>query len=58
MLPPIPIPRRTHRGPLTDTEGETLQRAVGHAVGLYRSILEGRGVDPFAGLPGHDTQRQ
>ena len=58
MLPTIPIPDSMHRGPLTKIEGEALQRAVGHAVGLYRSVLEGLGVDPFAGLPGHDAQRQ
>jgi hypothetical protein len=61
MLPTLQIPRsRSHRssGPVTETEGEAIQRAVGHAVGLYRSVLEGLGVDPFAGLPGHDTQRQ
>ena len=40
---------------MTDAEGEAIQRAVGHAIGLYRSVLEGLGVDPFAGLPGHDT---
>jgi hypothetical protein len=32
--------------------------AVGHSIGLYRSVLEGLGVDPFAGLPGHDAPRQ
>ena len=56
ILPTLPIPRS--RGPITDAEGETIQRAVGHAIGLYRSILEGLGVDPLAGLPGHDTPRQ
>src|SRR5215472_13717718 len=61
MLPTVEIPRsRAHgsRRPVTETEGEDIQRAVGHAVGLYRSILDGLGVDPFAGLPGHDTPRQ
>jgi hypothetical protein len=56
MLATLPIPQS--RGPVTDAEGETIQRAVGHAVGFHRSILEGLGVDPFAGLPGHDTPRQ
>jgi hypothetical protein len=58
MLPTLEIPRsRAHgsRRPVTETEGEDIQRAVGHAVGLYRSVLEGLGVEPFAGLPGHDT---
>jgi hypothetical protein len=39
-------------------QGEAIQRAVEHAIGLYRSVLEGLGVDPFAGLAGHDTPRQ
>jgi hypothetical protein len=34
-------------GPVTDAEGEAIQRAVGHAVGLYRVVLEGLGVNPF-----------
>jgi hypothetical protein len=55
MLPTVPIPDTFHRRPLTQIEAEALQRAVGHAVGLYRSVLEGLGVDPFAGLPGHDA---
>ena len=61
MLPTLEIPRsRAHgsRRPVSETEGEDIQRAVGHAIGLYRSVLEGLGVDPFAGLPGHDTSRQ
>ena len=61
MLPTLEIPRSRAHGssrPVTETEGEDIQRAVGHAVGLYRSVLEGLGVDPFAGLPGHDTPRQ
>jgi hypothetical protein len=37
---------------LTEAEGETLRRAVAHAVGLYRFVLEGLGADPFTGLPG------
>jgi hypothetical protein len=36
----------------------SFDRALGDAFGLYRSVLEGLGVDPFAGLPGHDTARQ
>jgi len=59
MLPTPPIPeKRPPRGELTDEEGDAILRAVGHAIGLYRSVLEGLGVDPFAGLPGHDMQRQ
>ena len=61
MSPILPIPLSRAEGeigPITDTEGEAIQRAVGHAIGLYRSMLEGLGVDPFAGLAGHDTPRQ
>ena len=61
MLPTVEIPRGRGRGSaggVTEAEGQDIQRAVGHAIGLYRSVLEGLGVDPFAGLPGHDTQRQ
>jgi hypothetical protein len=62
MLPTLPIPRSRAEGrgggPVTDAEGEAIQRAVGHAIGLYRSVLERLGVDPFAGLPGHDTPRR
>jgi len=61
MLPTLEIPRSRAHGsgrPVTETEGEDIQHAVGHAVGLYRSVLEGLGVDPFAGLPGHDAPWQ
>jgi hypothetical protein len=61
MLPTLEIPQSRARGsggPVTDAEGDAIQRAGGHAVGLYRSVLEGLGVDPFAGLPGHDAPRQ
>ena len=59
MLPTWPIPRsQAEGGPVTDAEGEAIQRAVGHAIGLYRSLLKGLGVDPFAELPGLDTPRQ
>jgi hypothetical protein len=57
MRPKIPIPRRAS-GQLTEAESETLRRVIAHAVRLYRSVLEGLEDDPFAGLPGHDTQRQ
>jgi hypothetical protein len=59
MLPTLPIPEnRTPTGEVTDAEGDTILRAVAHAVSLYRSVLEGLGVDPFAGLPAHDAPRQ
>ena len=47
MLPTLPIPQSRVQGgggPVTDTEGEAIQRAVGHAIGLYGSVLEGLGV--------------
>ena len=49
MLPTIPIPESLHRGRLTEAEeveGEALQRAVDHAVKLFRSVVEALGVDP------------
>ena len=61
MLPTLEIPRsRAHgsRRPVSETEGEDIQRAVGHAIGLYRSVLEGLGVDPFTSWPGYDTSPQ
>jgi len=57
MLRSMEIPRSRASG-VAEVEGQEIRRAVGHAMGLYRSVLEGFGVDPFAGLPGHDTQRQ
>jgi len=64
MLQTLPIPRSRAPGgggPISEAEEaeeEAAQRAVGHAVDLYRSVLEGLGVDPFAGLPGLDTPQQ
>jgi hypothetical protein len=61
MLPILEIPRSRAHGsgrPVSETEGEDIRRAVSHAVGLYRAVLEGLGIDPFAALPGHDTPRQ
>ena len=61
MLPTLEVPQsRTQRrsGPLTRAEGETIQRAVDHAFGLYRLVLNGLGVDPlaFQAEPGIQTQ--
>jgi hypothetical protein len=58
MLPTLEIPRsrlggngrlmvRSRPGPLTGAETEDIQRAVDHAMGLYRLVLDGLGVDPF-----------
>jgi hypothetical protein len=50
MLPILPIPEsRTPSGAVTDEEGDGLLRAVGHAVGLYRSVLEGVWGGPIQG---------
>jgi hypothetical protein len=44
MLPTLEIPQSRARGrggPVTDAEGEAIQRAVDHAFGLYRLFLNG-----------------
>ena len=54
MLPPMEIPqsRAQRKGrPLTNAEADAIKRAVDHAFGLYRLVLNGLGVDPSAGLP-------
>jgi hypothetical protein len=59
MLPTVEIPRsraQGQRGPLTRAEGEAIQRAVDHALGLYRLVLNGLGVDPFASEAGPGAQ--
>lgn len=51
MLPTLGIPRsRLERRSRTITraESEAIQRAVDHASGLYRLVLNELGVDPFA----------
>ena len=51
MLPTLEIPRsRVERRPrpLTGAEAEAIQRAVDHAFGLYRLVLNGLGVDPLS----------
>jgi len=61
MLPTLPIPQSRAEGgtgPVTDAKGEAIQRAVGHAIRSLSICVRGLGVDPFAGLPGHDTPRQ
>ena len=61
MIPTVEIPRSRARGSaggVTEAEGQEIQRAVGHAIGIYRPMLEGPGIDPFGGLPGHDPPRQ
>ena len=54
MLPTMEIPqsRAQVKGRLlTKAEANAIQRAVDHAFGLYRLLLNGLGVDPLAGLP-------
>jgi hypothetical protein len=54
MLPTMEIPqsRAQSKGrPLTKAEADTIQRAVDHAFGVDRLVLNGLGVDPLAGLP-------
>ncbi len=54
MLPTMEIPqsRAQRKGrPLTNAEADAIKRAVDHAFGLYRLVLNGLGVDPLAGLP-------
>ena len=56
MLPTMEIPQsRAHgKGRLltkAEAEADAIQRAVDHAFGLYRLVLNGLGVDPSAGLP-------
>jgi hypothetical protein len=49
MLPTLEIPQSRaygSRGPLAVREAEVIQRAVDHAFGLYRLVLNGLGVDP------------
>jgi hypothetical protein len=48
MLPTLEIPRSRLEGrsrPLTRGEAEAIERAVDHAFGLYRLVLNGLGVD-------------
>ena len=51
MLPTVEIPRSRVEGrrrPLTAAEAESVQRAVDHAFGLYRLVLNELGIDPFS----------
>jgi len=52
MLPPFLIPRSMDREARTGAKRERMLHAVGHAVDPYRYVLEGLGVDQFAGRPG------
>jgi hypothetical protein len=54
MLPTMEIPQSRAQGKgrlLTKAEADAIQRAVDHAFGLYRLVLNGLEVDPLAGLP-------
>jgi hypothetical protein len=51
MLPTLEIPQsrmQGRSGSVTRAESEAIQHAVDHAFGLYRLVLNGLGVDPFA----------
>jgi hypothetical protein len=51
MLPTLEIPQSRREGrprSLTRTEAQTIERAVDHAFGLYRLVLNGLGVDPLS----------
>ena len=51
MLPTLEIPRSRVEGRgrlLTRAEAEAIQRAVDHAFGLYRLVLNGLGADPLS----------
>ena len=53
MLPTLEIPRsrvERRRRALTGAEAEAIQRAVDHAFGLYRLVLNGLGVDPVSSI--------
>jgi hypothetical protein len=51
MLPTLEIPRSRVEGrrrPLNGAEAEAIHRALDHAFGLYRLVLNGLGVDPLS----------
>ena len=53
LLPTLEIPQsraRTRTGPVTGAESEAIQRAVDHAFGVYRLVLNGLGVDPLESM--------
>jgi hypothetical protein len=39
-------------------EGDVIQNTVDHALGLYRLVLAGLGVDPLDAMAGRDAQPQ
>ena len=51
MLPTLEIPRSHLEGrprSVTRAEADAIERAVDHAFGLYRLVLNGLGVDPLS----------
>jgi hypothetical protein len=51
MLPTLEIPRSRLAGrprSVTRAEADAIERAVDHAFGLYRLVLNGLGVDPLS----------
>ena len=60
MLPTMEIPQSRAQGkgrPLTTAEAGAIQRAVDHAFGLYRLVLNGFGSRSVSGPARTDTHR-
>ena len=61
MLPTSEVPRsraQARNRPVSRVEGDAIQNTVDHALGLYRLVLAGLGVDPFDAMAGRDAQPQ
>jgi hypothetical protein len=61
MLPTLEVPRsraQARNRPVTRVEGDAIQNTVDHALGLYRLVLAGLGVDPLDAMAGRDAQPQ
>jgi hypothetical protein len=61
MLPTLEVPRsraQARNRPVSRVEGDAIQNTVDHALGLYRLVLAGLGVDPLDAMAGRDAQPQ
>ena len=61
MLPALEVPRsraQARNRPVSRLEGDAIQNTVDHALGLYRLVLAGLGVDPLDAMAGRDAQPQ
>jgi hypothetical protein len=61
MLPTLEVPQsraRARNGPVIRAEGDAIQSAVDHSLGLYRLVLNELGVDPLTPKAGRDAQTQ